>query len=239
LQRPVSSRPFFIAPQTVVRVFLKTPVPLGDFSSDFAGGVVMFARSFRISFPAVATLLVLIAFLQINANAQSTRTIDGASRRMDDFRKQREKAERDQKTGDIDGRKVSPEALKRAAAIKQELKEDLESLQVEYNGLVTKLKLGEPFSAAETIEIGERVHSRSSRLEKNLNLPSPADDAQGEKPIEDRPAATLKNLCLKIFSFITHPMLDTPGTIDIRSSAEMKALLDEIIWMSDELRHTK
>ena len=129
--------------------------------------------------------------------------------------------------------------MKRAAAIREQLKDDFESLQSEYNSLVTKLKSREPFSAAETAEIGERVYARSSRLAKNLNLPAPAVDEQAQKPAENLSAPTVKDLCLKIFAFITHPMFETPSALDIKSSAEAKAVLDEIIWISDVLRQAK
>lgn len=199
----------------------------------------MFGQSFRDYGPSISVFFLLAVFSSGDAAAQSTRTMDAAARRLDDFRKQSEKALHDDMAKDMKGRKTSPEDLKRAAAIKQQLRDDLESLQSEYNSLVTKLKSREPFTAAETAEIGERVYARSSRLAKNLNLPAPADAEQAQKSAENRSAPTIKDLCLKIFAFITHPMFETPSALDIRSSAEAKALLDEITWMSDVLRQAK
>lgn len=199
----------------------------------------MFGQSFRVYIFSFSVLFLITSCPGRDAAAQSTRTMDAAARRIDDFRKQSEKAIHDDMAKDMNGRKTSAEEQKRAALIREQLKKDLESLQTEYNSLITKLKSREPFTAAETAEIGERVHTRSSRLSKNLNLPAPVKAEQSQKPVSDRPAANIKNLCLKIFAFITHPMLETPSAVDIKSSAEVNAVLDEIIWMSDALRQSK
>ena len=199
----------------------------------------MFGQSFRVRTFSFSILFLTAAFFGPAVTAQSTRTMDAAARRVDDFRKQSEKAERDQMGKEMSSRKATPEELRRSAAIKEQLKEDFESLQAEYNSLVTKLKTRAPFTLAETNEIGERIHARSLRLSKNLNLPAldPVEDSQ--KTNANRPEPTIKTLCLKIFAFITHPMFETPSAIDINSSTAARTSLEEIIWISDVLRQAK
>jgi hypothetical protein len=158
-------------------------------------------------------------------------------RRIDDFNNQNKQAERDELNKELRGKKPSAEELKRSAALKAQLKEDLEALQEEYNFLVTKLKASELISIKEAAEVGDRVHLRSERLLKNLNLPAPKPSEGAETKIYGNDTnKLLRSLCAGLFEFITNPMFESPSALDMESAGKARLMLEELIRLSDHLR---
>ena len=185
---------------------------------------------------AFALLMGASAFA-VESSSQSTRQLSNVGRRLDDFNNQSTKAERDQMNNEIRGKKPSAEELKRAALLKAQLKEDLGSLQDEYNALVTKLKANETISAKEAAEIGDRVHLRSERLLKNLNLPvSKPDDATERAAYSNDTNKLLRSLCAMLFEFITNPMFESPSALDVEAAGKARSTLEELIRLSDHVR---
>src|SRR5688572_11444993 len=82
------------------------------------------------------TMLVCVGAFCVESNAQSARTLNTVERRIENFNNQGLKAERDEMNKELRGKKPSVDEMKRAAALKAQLKEDLESLQEEYNLLI-------------------------------------------------------------------------------------------------------
>ena len=183
------------------------------------------------------TMLVCIGF-SVESNAQATRTLNTVERRIENFNNQGVKAERDEMNKELRGKKPATEELKRAAAVKAQLKEDLESLQEEYNLLVPRLKASEAISVKEAAEVSERVHLRAERLLKNLNLPAP-------EPAETPEAVTygndtnrlLRSMCSLIFEFVTDPMFETPSALDVSSGGKARSTLEALVRLSDRIRH--
>jgi hypothetical protein len=184
------------------------------------------------------TLLVACVGFAIDTNGQGARQPNNIARRLDDFNNQSVKAERDEMNKELRGKKPSAEELKRVAALKAQLKEDLESLQEAYNTLVTKLKASEPMPPKLAAEVGERVHLRSERLLKNLNLPAPKSPDTGEtKSYTGDTNTLLRSMCSLLFKFITDPMFESPSAIDVESGAKARLTLEELIRLSDHIRH--
>jgi hypothetical protein len=83
------------------------------------------------------------------------------------------------------------------------------------------------------------IMKRASRLKSNLVLPVPKDAEQG-KPIEadageDQMKPRLKKLCLHIVSFVTNPMFETSGVLDIEQSTKASRDLENIIKFSESI----
>ena len=184
------------------------------------------------------TLLVGFVALAVESNAQATRTLNNVSRRMDDFNKQNTKAELDELNNELRGKKQpSAEELKRAAALKAQLKEDLETLQNEYNELVTKLKASEAISVKVAAEVGERVHLRAERLLKNLNLPAPKPSETLEpKTYGNDTKRLIRSMCSLIFEFVTDSIFESPSAIDVESGGKARSTLEELVRLSDHIR---
>jgi hypothetical protein len=182
-------------------------------------------------------LWMTVVALAVESNAQGTRQLNNIGRRVEDFNNQKTKADRDEMSRELRGKKPSSEELKRIATLKAQLREDLEALQEEYNQLVTSLKTGGLMHVKAAAEVGERVHSRSERLLRNLNLPvSKETDVALPKVYGGDTNKLLRSMCALLFEFITNPMFESPSAIDVQASAKARLTLEELIRLSDHVR---
>jgi len=186
----------------------------------------------------ILTSALFATVLSIEANAQVSRDLNNVGRRVDDFNKQRSQAERDEMNNDLRGKKLSTEELKRIAALKAQIKEDLESLQNEYNAVVVKLKASEPISAKAAAETAGRINVRAERLLKNLNLPASKNTSTTQRNSSDENTKRLLlGLCTYLLKFITSPMFESPSVLDLESAGKARLDLEEVIRRSDRIRH--
>ncbi len=73
-------------------------------------------------------VFAIFVVFSVDLQAQVSRGVSAAGRRMDDFDNQRRKAEQDRMRGELQGKKPTKEELEAAARIKTETREDLEGL---------------------------------------------------------------------------------------------------------------
>jgi len=183
------------------------------------------------------SLVFLLAFLVLfigDLNAQVNRGISAAGRRMDDFDNQRTKAERDAMNREMSGKKPSKEELQNAARIKTETREDLEGLQQSYNEIVTRLSGARMPESSFIAEAAAKVNKHANRLKANIVFPKP------EKEDEPKPIAIpgdtrkqLRDLCSRIYEFLTNPVIENPNGLDLEAANSARTLLDAIITLSD------
>ena len=178
---------------------------------------------------------VLLACVPIVA-AQAPRSISNVGRRLDDFNKQGQKADRDEMEREMSGRKPTPEERREAEIKKAHIKEDLATLQSSYNDIVVKLQSREKFGEEYVAAMTERISKTGSRLLHDIHLPAvkPAP-AKSDNPTTP-PAISLKALCVEIYAFLTSPVFET-GVLDIKESAKARETLERVIYISDSLRH--
>ena len=194
--------------------------------------VVSIVRSvFGVSF---AVCLILCALANAVAG-QATRSMDQAARRVDDFNKQGEKYEKDQMGRESGARKPSNEELKRVAALNKQIVDDLETLQSQYNEMLTKLKSREPMSEAYIVEANKDINQRAVRLMKNLGFPKAEGEASEIKitPELTEPKRGLTELCKRLFAFITSPFFDNTRTFDPETAKTTRRELQYVILISD------
>lgn len=188
---------------------------------------------------AAVSATVLIAFYVSTSNAQGTRSISSTGRRLDEFGKMSDKAARDELNREMQGRKPSPEAIRKAAAVKAEVKEDFESLQNEYNKLVTVLNSKESLNPAFVRETAERIHKHANRLKTNVVFPAPLQSDSEEVKKADSLGDSrkqLRSMCEQIYLFVTNPIFENPNVLDIEAARKAASTLEAIINVSDRLR---
>ena len=165
---------------------------------------------------------------------QGTR-ITSIDRRLDDFRRQNEKSARAELEREMHGRKPTAEERRQAALKKSEIKEDFENLQSIYNDVVTRLHARETLAPAYTIEVAEKISKSAHRLRRNVEFPARKEE---QSVAELKPSTkSLGAVCVALLAFLTNPMFET-GVIDPTQAVKARDLLDEIIRMSDDIRHT-
>ena len=167
------------------------------------------------------------------ALAQRGREIDVA-RREEHMRRQAAEHERNNQKRDLDPADDAA-AHRRAQAATAQVRQDFESLQAGYNRIVLafsrKRAVGPDDSLAAAVA---EVNKCALRLRHNLALPRPKGDAeQKPRPVPaaaDNPLASLGKL---LHSFLTNPLFESPGVLDVGQAERAARDLERIIELSE------
>lgn len=185
----------------------------------------------------LAFLFVLFCFSDIDA--QGTRSLSSTGRRLDEFSKVTDKATRDEMTREMGARKPSAEEMKKATAVKAEIKEDFESLQNEYNKIVMSLGSRDRLTPASVRESADHIYKYATRLKTNVAFPKtePPETKEIEKntPVGDT-RKQLRTLCEQIYLFVTNPIFENPNVLDIDAARKAARTLETIIDSSSKLK---
>ena len=201
----------------------------------------MNTRSSSLARPLFFSLLgsgFLILLFIANCEAQGTRSISNTARRLDEFNRQAQKAERDDLDREMRGRKPSDEEHRHHEIVKAQIKEDFETLQTLYNEIVSKLRSGEPFTSENTSEISTKLVKSSERLKANIALPEKKTDKTApdseHTPTDMR--ASFKHLGRQLYEFLTNPVFET-GVLDVIEVEKARNALDQILHTCRSLNH--
>jgi hypothetical protein len=185
------------------------------------------------------SLMVLSFFCSLTAIAQGTRSLSSTGRRLDEFNKVTDKATRDELNREMGVRKPSAEEIRKAAAVKVEIKEDFESIQSEYNKFVTSLTSKEQLRPVSVRESAERIHKHAVRLRVNVVFPKTeqpeAEDIKNNLTVGDT-RKQLRSLCEQIYLFVTNPLFENPNILDIEAARKAAKTLETIIDSSGRLK---
>ncbi len=196
--------------------------------------------------PAGKTLLLMAAALCLvttaatSSPAQSrTSTIE---RRIDDMNRQRQQYDRETLRDRPGGKDEKLANQKSAQAIASQVKQDFERIQSVYNDIVIAMSASDTLDNRFVSEATTEIMKRASRLKTNLVLPAPQDTEQGAAKeaglSDDQLKPRLKKLCLHIVSFVTNPLFETSGVLDIEQSTKASRDLESIIKVSESISKT-
>lgn len=181
-------------------------------------------------------VLACLLLFSLDLYAQASRGISAAGRRVDEFDNQRRKADRDSMDSEMRSKKPSKEELRNAARIKAETKEDLEGLQQAYNDGVAKLSSGQVLVTDYVAEAAKRINKHSTRLKINIAFPKPETEQQSNtSEVTGDTRKQLRELCVRIYGFLTNPMIENSAVLDVEAAVSARQLLDGIIDLSDRL----
>ena len=186
-------------------------------------------------------LLASAAPARAQRGSAGTRSVD---RRIETMNRQGEEYARDKAGRDREGTTESAEERRRAHAANEQVRHDFEGLQAGYNKIVLALSNGaRPDDEKITHAVAE-VRKFAGRLRDHLSLPqAPEGEARDKTPgasavAPDAPSAeSLQTLCRHIYSFVTNPIFEGPGVLDVKQSARASRDLDAILKLSESLRH--
>jgi hypothetical protein len=120
------------------------------------------------------------------------------------------------------------------------VRQDFERIQAIYNEFVRVLASDKPLDYRFVSDATAEIKKCSNRLKSHLALPSTEDDAKREKQQEEasderiQPALLL--LTNHIRRFVTNPLFETSGVIDIKLSTLASQDLKKIIRLSEHIR---
>lgn len=191
---------------------------------------------FRVSpfVKSISLTCLLLSTATLTVTAQASRTLSSTGRRLDDFNRQAEKAERDELAREMHGRKPTQEQLRETQLKKAQIKEDFESLQTSYNDIITRIRAKESLSNSYIAGVTGKISKSGSRLLHNIDFPAKKADApKGDAP--STPVSTLKTLCFQLHAFLTSPIFET-GVLDLVESERARDALEKVIHTAERVR---
>jgi hypothetical protein len=187
----------------------------------------------------VFAALCFIAVSENSASAQSGRAPTSIQRRVDELNRQGEQYEREQLDADLKGRSDKPSDRKRAQAVVASVEQDFKELQAGYNQIVLAMAAKEGFNYESISDAISEIAKCSIRLKQNLKLPRPNEGQEkmvqleaGSERIEDR----LLTLRKHIYSFVTNPLFESQGVLNVEQAKTASQDLDKIIELSKNLK---
>ncbi|HYG79596.1 MAG TPA: hypothetical protein VD861_04370 [Pyrinomonadaceae bacterium] len=187
---------------------------------------------------------VAVCFLIVLATpvlAQRSSRSSGMERRSEEMNRRRDQLEREMLLRGVEAKSESEKAdEKPAPQTVSQVKHDFERIQAIYNELVRALASNKPLDYGFVSDAAAEIKKCSSRLKSHLALPSSEEDVKREKRQEeasdDRIQPELLLLTTHIRSFVTNPLFETSGVIDIKLSTLASHDLKKIIELSDHIR---
>jgi hypothetical protein len=168
-------------------------------------------------------------------SAQATRQVNTVDRRIEVLSRQAKDFERDN-MGKERGRKDAAEIAKRSRQTRLEIEEDLTALQSAYNTVVLELQVSKELKPGFAAEAARGIRKNSLRLRSNLALPVVETDVEQKLPsptLLER--AALKDLCKALYAFMTNPIFDVPGSLDVQETTRAARDLDAVLAIAERL----
>ncbi len=187
----------------------------------------------------LAAALMLMAALESLAFAQrgGSPPVPDA-RRLDEMNRQGRQYEIDQLSRELKGApdKSTDPAVAQAMA---QIKHDFEGLQDGYNKIVLAMQSKQGLDYDSLLDPVAEIRKCSGRLKGSLALPRPKDDQDAAPPVKSdsgRIEEPLLQLQKYIYSFVTNPVFDARGVLDVVQATKASRDIDRIIELSETIR---
>jgi hypothetical protein len=158
------------------------------------------------------------------------------TRRETEMAREREVRQREELRQSLGKRPVRAANLRYVQAVIAQVKKDFERIQIARNQIVRAAGVRNELDYKFVSEVTGEIRKRASRLEGNLALPAPEEDETRLKNAGDLDEAQIRvallTLCDRIESFVTSPVFETPGVIDVQHSTKASSDLESILELS-------
>lgn len=197
---------------------------------------------------AAGKLIVVVAVMSLggvegsNSRVSAQRPSHSVARRVEVIERQADNYERDGLHRDAENKNEKAADRKRTKAIAAQVTEDFDRIQVIYNDVLRTMSAGKSLDQGFLSESVAGINRCASRLKTNLVLPQsteagknePRQDEIGPDQLQVSVAALLKH----ISNFVTNPLFESAGVLDIELSTSASRDLNEIIELSSRLKKT-
>lgn len=190
---------------------------------------------------AFGAMVCLITVITTPALAQSGASRPSSvGRRVDELKRQGENLDREALVRDLEEGPEKRSDQKRSQAITTQVKQDFARLQVVYNEIVLAMSANEALDYKFISVATAEIKKRASRLKNNLALPQPENNAASQKKEGEIDDGQMKGLLLllrrHILSFVTNPLFESSGALDIELSSNASRDLKKIVELSERIR---
>ena len=138
--------------------------------------------------------------------------------------------------GSTPGKGSDPKQLQ---ALKAQVQEDFERILSLHNQIVRAINTNEKLAIDFVSDATTEIKKRATRLQTTLAFEKPAASEQVRnlrvQPNDSQMKDALVTLCKHIESFITNPVIKTPGTVDAQQSARAGRDLEDVIELGDRI----
>jgi hypothetical protein len=131
---------------------------------------------------------------------------------------------------------------KRAHEVAEQIKHDFAGLQESHNQIVLFMAGKDGFNRNHdsVLRAVAEIKKYATRLKTNLALPTPQQEKGGARESGDinneTVEASLMTLRKHIYTFVTNPLFEKPGALDLEEGRKAGLDLDRIIELSESIR---
>ncbi|MGH9907600.1 MAG: hypothetical protein ACRD8U_18675 [Pyrinomonadaceae bacterium] len=188
----------------------------------------------------VAVITVVGIGLESRVSAQGRSY--SVARRIEAMERQADKYERDGLHRDAENKNEKAADRKRTKAIAAQVTEDFDRIQVIYNDVLRTMSAGKSFEQGFLSESVAGINRCASRLKTNLALPQSTEAGKNEQSQTgigpDHLKVSVAALLKHISNFVTNPLFESAGVLDVELSTRASRDLNEIIELSGRLKKT-
>jgi hypothetical protein len=186
-----------------------------------------------------AALCILMASECPTLAQSNSRSIPTSiERREDQLNRQSKEYERDSLNAELNGRLDKPSDQKRTNVVAAEIQHDFEGLQAGYNRIVLTMASKKDSHDDAVLGAVAEIEKCSARLKNNLALPRLDDKAKREVASDATSEKMEPILMLRkyVYSFVTNPLFESKGVLDVRQAKKARQDLEMIIELSESIR---
>lgn len=194
-----------------------------------------------LSYVTVALCFNIVLPAKTDAQSSGSRP-SSIDRRVEQITNQREQYERDtlrDGNGEKNRKTTGP---KPSQATTLQVKQDFERIQSVYNEIVKALTANAELDYRFIANTTGEIKKCAGRLKKNLALPEPESNEKDLKSVsdiqEDLMKPSLQKLCHHIVKFVTNPLFESSGVLDIEQSTKASRDLRKILELSGDIERT-
>ncbi len=168
--------------------------------------------------------------------AQGGRTTP-LERRTEVLNRQGVEKDLEKSSRELKGAPERPEERKRALQVAAQVKHDFEGLQENYN-LIVLAMAGKDLSLNldSVVRAVADIRKYATRLKSNLALPKPQPENERVEIHTQQMEELLTTLRQHIFDFVTNPLFESHGVLDVEQGRKAGRDLDRIIELSDSIK---
>lgn len=134
---------------------------------------------------------------------------------------------------------AKPTDPKQLQALMAQVQQDFERILTLHNQIVHAITTDEILIVDFVSDATAEIRKRAIRLQTTLAFEKPdASEQNGDKPkqlADEQIRDALVTLCKHIESFITNPVIKTPGTVDAQQLARARRDLEDVIELGDSI----
>ena len=137
------------------------------------------------------------------------------------------------------GNTSKPADPKQLQALMDQVQQDFERILTIHNEIVHRISTNETLVVDFVSDTSAEIRKRAARLQTTLAFLKPEvseENRDKRKQLNDgQLKEALVMLCKRIESFITNPVINTPGTVDAQQSARARRDLEDVIELGDSI----